>query len=138
MKSSRNSARYSPLASPQDGDSRQHWAPNQGGGLRQAAARARSRPRRGVHDVGHRAGQVDLQHDWPPHRRQRQHRLAIGPSAHHLPVTLDGPPAPGEIGVIHRDLAQLVRAAQHDALHAHAKVATIVQPGARLGRRLRA
>ena len=35
-----------------------------------------------------------------PHRRQRQHRLAIGPSAHDRPVSLDGPPASPEIGMI--------------------------------------
>ena len=81
---------------------------------------------------------MDLQHDVAAHRRQRQHRLAVGPSAYHLPVTLDGPPASGEIGVIDRDLAHVVSAAQHDALHPHAKPATILQPGTRLGRRLRA
>ena len=47
---------------------------------------------RGVHDVGHRASQMDLQHDVAAQCRQRQHRLAIGPSAHHRPVMLDGPP----------------------------------------------
>jgi hypothetical protein len=80
---------------------------------------------------------VDLQHDDAAHRRQRQHRLTIGPSAHDLPVTLDAPPAPRKIGMIHRHLAQVIGAAQHDALHAHAKPATILQPGTRFGWRLR-
>ena len=39
--------------------------------------------------------------------------------------------------MIDRDLAQLISAAQHDALHPHAKLATILQPGTRLGWRLR-
>jgi hypothetical protein len=69
---------------------------------------------------------VDLQHDEAAHCRQRQHRLAIGPSAHELPVTFDGPPASGEIGVIDGDLSQLLCAAKHDALHADAEPATIL------------
>jgi hypothetical protein len=33
--------------------------------------------RRGVHGVGHRASQMDLQHGHAAHRRQRQHRIAV-------------------------------------------------------------
>jgi hypothetical protein len=92
--------------------------------------------RHSVHDVDHRAGEVDLQHNGAAHRRQWQppspsvHRLMICPSPFHAPR------ASGEIGVIHRDLAQLVSSAQHDAFHAHAKPAAILQPGTRLGWRL--
>jgi len=51
---------------------------------------------------------------------------------------LDGPPPSRDIGMIHRDLARFVGAAQHKALDTHAEPAPIVQPGACLGRRLRA
>ena len=59
-------------------------------------------------------------------------RLIIGPSCSmsHQPLR--------DVGMIHRDLARLVAIAQHDALHPHAEPALIAQPGARLGRRLRA
>ena len=89
-----------------------------------------------VFDEGHRASQLDLKHDVAAYRRQRQHRLSVGPSAHHRPVTLHGPPASGERGMIDRDLTRLVSAAQHDALHTRAKPAPILQPRTRLGRRL--
>ena len=55
------------------------------------------------------------------------------PSAYHRPVTLDGPPTSRDIGMIYRDLTQLVCAAQHDALDPHAELAAIIQPGTRLG-----
>jgi hypothetical protein len=51
--------------------------------------------RRSVDRVAHRAGQIDLQHDVAAHRRQRYRCLAVGLSAHHLPIALDSPPASG-------------------------------------------
>jgi hypothetical protein len=73
----------------------------------------------------------------PAYRWQRQHRLAASPSAHHLSVTLDGPPSAREIGMIHWDLVRFIGAAQHKAFNTHAKLALIIQPGACLSRRLR-
>jgi hypothetical protein len=35
---------------------------------------------------------------------------------------LDVPPAARDVGMVHRDLARFISVAQHDALHAHAKL----------------
>lgn len=81
---------------------------------------------------------MDFPHDVAVHRRQRQNRIAI--AVHRLmacPSRSTAHTTLCKAGVINRNFAHLVHATQHDARHPHAKPATIVQRGARLGRRLR-